>query len=127
MGEEEEEKRKGKAREQRESGSRSKRAATAVEEDIQAIFMAARLKELSLEYRKVLFVFSLHHLPAILRFYQAEYRDIANGEKPKELKLYSAHPDSLYFILGEIPYFTYLYEKVKGTLLSRRVSKNRSD
>ena len=78
---------------------------------------------MSLEYRKVLFVFSLHHLPAILRFYQADYRDIANGEKPKELKLYSAHPDSLYFILGEIPFFTYLYEKVKGTLFSEEFRK----
>jgi len=92
-------------------------------EDIQARFMAARLQELSMEYRKVLFVFSLHHLPAILRFYQTEYQDIANGEKPKQLKLHSAHPDSLYFILGEIPYFTYLYEKVKGTLLFEEFQK----
>ncbi|MEW6381630.1 MAG: hypothetical protein AB1611_18790 [bacterium] len=93
------------------------------EEDIQARFMAARLQELSLEHRKVLFVFSLHHLRAILHFYQAEYRNVPNGDRPQELKLYSVHPDSLYFILGEIPYFTYLYEKVKGTLLFEEFQK----
>ncbi|MEW5803255.1 MAG: hypothetical protein AB1847_14250 [bacterium] len=100
-----------------------KEDAKGLAEDIQAGFMAARLKELSMEHRRVLFVFSLHHLPAILHFYRTEYRDIANGERPKEVKLYSVHPDSLYFILGEIPFFTYLYEKIKGTLLFEEFQK----
>jgi len=93
------------------------------DEDVQAKFMAARLKELSLEHHKVLFVFSLHHLAAILHFYQTDYPGLPNGERPQELKLYSVHPDSLYFILGELPYFTYLYEKVKGTLILEEFQK----
>ena len=85
-------------------------------EDIQAKFMASRLQELSLEYGKVLFVFSVHHLPALLHYYQTEFANVSNGKKPYHTNLYSVHPDSLYLILGEIPYFTYLYEKIKGTL-----------
>jgi hypothetical protein len=85
-------------------------------DDMQARFMASRLQELSFEYRKILFVFSIHHLPAILYFYQNNYGHVPNGKRPKEIKLFSIHPDSLYFVLGEIPYFTYLYEKLKGTI-----------
>lgn len=85
-------------------------------EDIQAKFMASQLQELSLMHGKVLFVFSVHHLPALLHYYQTEFAAVPNGKKPYAMNLYSVHPDSLYLILGEIPYLTYLYEKIKGTL-----------
>lgn len=84
--------------------------------DIQARFMASMLQGLSFEYRKILFVFSVHHLPSILNFYENEYADVPNGRRPDKIGLYSVHPDSLYLVLGEIPYLTYLYERLKGTI-----------
>ncbi|MGA1842262.1 MAG: hypothetical protein ACMUIU_16705 [bacterium] len=85
-------------------------------EDVQARFMASRLQELSFEHRKIMFVFSVHHLPSILYFYQNHYGHVPNGKRPRGIRLFSIHPDSLYFILGEIPHFTYLYEKLKGII-----------
>ncbi|MGA1843656.1 MAG: hypothetical protein ACMUIS_03730 [bacterium] len=91
-------------------------AFTAKEEDIQARHMASRLQTLSFEYKRVLCVFSVHHLPGILHYYQHEYGDVPTGRKPREVRLFSVHPDSLYFALGELPYITYQYERLKGTL-----------
>lgn len=90
--------------------------AFSAENDEQARFMASKLQDLSFEYRRVLFVFSVHHLPAIVHYYQTEFGNIKNGMKPGMVKLFTAHNDLLFFILGEIPYFTYLYEKLKGII-----------
>ncbi len=94
-----------------------------LQNDIQAKYMASRLQELSLEFGKILFVFSIHHLPFIFHYYQTEFKSRPKGKSPQEISLYTIHPDSLYNILGEVPYFTYLYEKIKGTLYFKEFEK----
>ncbi len=79
--------------------------------------MAARLRELAAGFPRVLFVGGLAHLPGIVNFYRSGSRPAPRGTPPVEdVQIRSLHPDSLYFVLGELPYTTFLYERQRSAL-----------
>ncbi|MEQ8768454.1 MAG: hypothetical protein RL885_31405 [Planctomycetota bacterium] len=79
--------------------------------------MAHRLQDLSTGFERVLFVSGLAHLPGIVRYFRAGSRPAPRGTPPPEnVEIRTIHPDSLYFVLGELPYTTYLYERQRSAL-----------
>ncbi|RME81424.1 MAG: hypothetical protein D6785_09025 [Planctomycetota bacterium] len=82
--------------------------------DLRNRFMACQLRELSLFYKKILFICGIGHLPAIEKyFYQPSLESPPKDFPKRNGNLYSLHPDHLYFLMGELPYLTYLYEKAR--------------
>ena len=73
--------------------------------------MAFRLHELELDYESILCLCSIEDWPWI----RMAYQDRAPYQMPEAIEarpaLFSVAPDSLYFILGELPYLTELYER----------------
>ncbi|MFH0925053.1 MAG: hypothetical protein V1872_05385 [bacterium] len=88
--------------------------------DTEAIYNTDRLIELGIEYKKILLVCSISRLANILLAYQsANLSSNSKEQYPnyyKNIDIYNIHPDYLYYVLGEIPYLTYLYERVRGSL-----------
>ncbi|MCR4316735.1 MAG: hypothetical protein NUW37_10340 [Planctomycetes bacterium] len=99
--------------------------------------MARSLDALTIEFGEVLFVCGLRHGSEIARrLRDRDFRDAdlplptgeggakrrvrevipKSEESPMVVDIRAAHVDSLYFLLGEMPYLTYLYEKSRGNL-----------
>lgn len=83
-------------------------------------WMAFQLKRLSATYKKVLFVCGLAHLQGIQKFFQLKkipIQDLQEIPTPDyQTETYQIQADSLYFLNGEIPYLTYLYERSRYSL-----------
>ncbi|MHC4944035.1 MAG: hypothetical protein ACYTG7_13550 [Planctomycetota bacterium] len=82
-------------------------------------WMAARLRALHEKGKSVLFVCGLGHLAGIKKHFYGEVQaetveppDIYAGEP----RLYSVNPDTLAFLLGELPYLTFLYERARASI-----------
>jgi hypothetical protein len=83
-------------------------------------WMAYQLKRLSALFSKVLFVCGLAHLEGIRHYWNQSkipIDDLKEIPPPYyQQKIYRIQPDSLYFLNGEIPYLTYLYERSRYAL-----------
>ena len=80
--------------------------------------MAAQLRELSIDYKNILFVCSVLDWPWIRQaFHQRDLEKIAHDpvETPEN---YAIEDFSLYFLLGELPFVTGLYERARIDLTS---------
>lgn len=80
--------------------------------------MAFELHRLELEQERIVFVCSVADWPWIRQAYRARasYPEHSNaGEMPQ---LQRVEESSLYFVLGELPYITYLYEHRRAELLA---------
>jgi hypothetical protein len=80
--------------------------------------MAFELHRLELEHDAILFLPAIQDWPWI----RDAYRERAAYPEPKPSwdppRAFKVHPSTLYFVLGELPYVTYLYEKRRREMRS---------
>lgn len=96
--------------------------------DLRERYMAGRLLELTHFYAKVLFIGGLAHLDGIQTHLKAKTFETPDSLPPDEFKpqVFSIHPDGLYLVSGELPYFTYLYEKMRSSITLEEYDKTDS-
>ena len=81
-----------------------------------AIHMAARLRELEQRHEKILFVCSLLDWPWIREAFVERTEVTAEHDDVEETEIFQADPETLLFVLGELPYITGLYERARAEL-----------
>lgn len=79
-------------------------------------FMARRLQELSVDYKNILFVVSILDWPWIRQAFNESKLDAPADEPVQDPIRYQVDPNSYYFLLGELPFITNLYERARATL-----------
>ena len=78
--------------------------------------MAWRLRELSVNYQRILFVVSVLDWPWIREAFLATDLTAPEQETVNECEQYQVDKETLYFLLGEIPFITNLYEQARASL-----------
>lgn len=78
--------------------------------------MAQRLRELESRYESILFVCSLTEWPWVREAYVEQRPAPPNDAAVEETQLLRAAPQTLLFLLGELPYLTGLYEQARFEL-----------
>ncbi len=78
--------------------------------------MARRLRELEQRYQSILLVCSVLDWPWLREAYQAAAAPAAGDEDVAESELYGIEPQTLLFVLGELPFVTGLYERARAEL-----------
>ena len=79
--------------------------------------IAWQLRELSVDYKKVLFVTSVLDWPWIRAAFNDKEMVCPDSEPTQETERYQVTADTLYFLLGELPFITNLYERAREELL----------
>lgn len=77
--------------------------------------MAARLRELELKYRNILFVCSMLDWPWVREAYMDRTPEPAAAEV-EPTQIYQPNVKTLFFMLGELPFITGLYERARAEL-----------
>ena len=80
--------------------------------------MAWRLRELSVDFENILFVCNVMHWPWIREAFNNRELKPVEHDPVEQATAFSVEPDSLYFMLGELPYITGLYEQARAELSS---------
>lgn len=80
------------------------------------IMMAHRLRELEKKYKSILLVCSLSDWPWIHDAYIDQVPLEVEDEEVNEPEIYTADPETLLFMLGELPFITGLYEAARSEL-----------
>ena len=80
------------------------------------VMMASRLRELEKENRSILFVCSLMDWPWIRQAYNNLPETLPEDDEVEETNIYAVDPDTLTFMLGELPFITWLYERARSEL-----------
>lgn len=80
--------------------------------------MASQLRELSIEYSKILFVCPILDWPWVRQAYFETDNPKPQHQSVADTAHFSVEEDSLYFMLGELPYITKLYEQARAELES---------
>lgn len=75
--------------------------------------MAWQLRELSVDFKKILFVTSVLDWPWIRQAFQNRDLVCPEHEPVEDVLSYQVHPKTLYFLLGELPFITSLYERAR--------------
>ncbi len=78
--------------------------------------MAWRLRELSVDYKKILFVVSVLDWPWVREAFLDSNLTAPEHETVNECQRYQVAKDTLYFLFGEIPFITNLYEQARASL-----------
>ncbi len=78
--------------------------------------MAWQLRELSIDYKKILFVTSVLDWPWIRAAFNDKELVCPDSEPTQETERYQVTADTLYFLLGELPFITNLYERAREEL-----------
>lgn len=78
--------------------------------------MAANLRELCVDFEKILFVCNLLDWPWVREAFADPDLVVPADETVGEPERWSVETSSLYFLLGELPYITGLYEQVRASL-----------
>lgn len=81
-----------------------------------AATMAARLRELELRHRSILFVCSLTDWPWVREAYTERKTSDSIDDDVEPPQPYRVDPATLIFLLGELPYITGLYELARAEL-----------
>ena len=79
-------------------------------------FMAWQLRELSVDFRNILFVPSVLDWPWIRQAFLSPDLRAPDHESVSDPKWFEVDPQTLYFMLGEIPSITGLYEQARAEL-----------
>ncbi len=79
-------------------------------------FMAWQLKQLSVDFEKILFVPSLLDWPWIRQAFHNRDLKCPENELVEKTRTYQINKDTLYFALGELPFITGLYENARREL-----------
>ena len=80
------------------------------------LHMAARLRALEARHRSILFVCSVLDWPWIRQAYSEQLAPTATDEDVEETVCYQSDPNTLLFLLGELPFITQLYERARAEL-----------
>ncbi len=80
------------------------------------LFMAKRLKCLSEKFEKILFICNVLDWPWIKEAFDDPNQDVPQGEPVHDTRLMKVESNSLYFLLGELPFITGLYESARADL-----------
>ena len=78
--------------------------------------MAWRLRELSVDFKKILFVVSVMDWPWVRAAFNDTTFKLPEDDDVNEVEIYQVKMDTLYFMLGELPYITELYEDARADL-----------
>ncbi len=79
-------------------------------------WMAHRLRQLERKYKRILFVCSLSDWPWVREAY-SEKTPVDQPFEPEHVPaIYKVAPETLLFLLGELPYLTGLYERARAEL-----------
>ena len=90
--------------------------------------MASRLSELEQRFERILFVCSILHWPWVKQAYELESRNAKRATENEddsafpahapveETSIYSVNPQTLLFLMGELPFITGLYERARAEL-----------
>ena len=73
--------------------------------------MGGMLSELSRKYKKILYVCGMGHLEGVKKSYELNLPYIETPTETKTGILYNVEPATVYFLQGELPFITYLFEK----------------
>ncbi|MCH2180749.1 MAG: hypothetical protein MK108_01970 [Mariniblastus sp.] len=79
-------------------------------------FMGWQLRQLSVDYKRILLVCSILDWPWIRAAYLDRELQCPEHDPVNEVKQYQVDPDTLYFALGELPFITELYERARAEL-----------
>ncbi len=79
-------------------------------------YMAWQLRELSVDFKNILFVCSILDWPWIRQAFHDRKLASPESENVSAVEHYQVHPNSLYFMLGELPFITGLYETARSEL-----------
>ncbi len=79
-------------------------------------FMAHRLRELSVDYQRILFVVNVLDWPWIRAAFLSDSLEVPEDEVVHDSERYNVDPETYYFLLGEIPFITSLYERARAEL-----------
>jgi hypothetical protein len=77
------------------------------------VHMARRLRELEARYRSLLFVCSIVDWPWVREAYAERAPDTSAHDDVDEPRVFQVDPDTLTFMLGELPFITCLYERAR--------------
>lgn len=80
--------------------------------------MAWRLRELSVDYQNVLFVCSVLDWPWIREAFNDRELERPDQEEVSDCERFEVDQETLYFLLGELPFITQLYEVARSELES---------
>ena len=78
--------------------------------------MAWMLRELSIDFRNILFVSDALHWPWIRAAFGRPDLPSPDHQAVEPVRHYGVEPRTLYFLLGELPFVTGLYEKARAEL-----------
>ena len=78
--------------------------------------MAWNLRQLSIDFRKILFVTNIVDWPWIRQAFQDRDLQKPVDEPVRSAASYRLHKNSLYFLMGELPFITELYETARREL-----------
>ena len=82
--------------------------------------MAHRLRQLSVDFDDILFVTSVLEWPWIRQAFADSQLATREHQPTSECQAYSIDPESLYFLMGEIPFISSLYERARSNLENDR-------
>jgi hypothetical protein len=80
------------------------------------LMMAARLRRLEQRYKSILLVVSILDWPWIREAYAAHGEPECVDDEVEAAEIYAVDPQTLLFILGELPFLTGLYERAREQL-----------
>lgn len=80
------------------------------------VAMANRLRELETDHKSILFVCSLLEWPWVREAYREKTPQTVHDESVTDPAIYAADPQTLLFLLGELPFITGLYERARAEL-----------
>ena len=78
--------------------------------------MAWQLRELSVDYKKILFVPSILDWPWIRQAFHDRNLKCQEHDAVNDVESYQVEQNTLYFLLGQLPFITGLYEKARQQL-----------
>lgn len=78
--------------------------------------MAWQLRELSVDYKNILFVTSILDWPWIRQAFLSSDLQRQEHQAVEDVELFQVESDTLYFLLGELPMITGLYEQARSKL-----------
>jgi hypothetical protein len=84
--------------------------------DARIVHMAGRLRQLEKKHQSILCVCSVLDWPWIREAYQEQSPAILRDEEVEETICYQPDPQTLLFLLGELPFITSLYEQARAEL-----------
>ncbi len=79
-------------------------------------YMAWQLKQLSIDFKKILFVPSILDWPWIREAFLDRQLKCPDNEPTQDVEHFQVDSNSLYFLMGELPFITDLYETARSEL-----------